>query len=827
MKKILIYMTIIFINILNSAENIRISGFPYIYNKPSEDIDVSKVYPSDPGTPWYVFSDRNNNKTYKQPNGRAVQNQIDYLQVFWVIDEKNEWLHIVKDDSVTGYYLTSQYKDYGWIKKQNMFLMRHALVTRKGKIDKKAMLLNTIPYIKDTKITNLANITTVQFYNDPDLQQKNKNISQLFEIFYIYKINEKSVLLGKDNRIPEYEGIKNNLLGWVDKNKIIFWDHRIVIEPNWETHAASERKTKNISAKIFTDANAAQKYAEENIIENNYVMWESDSFEKRKTGEWRRFPILDDEIIGGAKNKNNLNLSYVGAMGEVINNKGEKISREEMAVITQKYNKLREAFQNLNLVFVVDGTTSMEPYFLSVVGAINSTMDQITKKYPKIRTSFGGVIYRDLAEGKKITEILRLTENYKKVIEFFKNAQAIDKFDKDEPEALFYGLKTALRQVGFEEDKRNIIVLIGDAGNHSRIDNSQVDIGEIVKLIGINKCDMCVFQTHNKNRKTYNDFIEQTKNIVSFSAESRYKTYSPIESALSNTDKKAPVLVEITKNKYEMQNAPFKGILSYAGKGESNSRENIEKNVVDLIFRENDYLTNSIDILTKVIEDGMSIESAMEIVLGKVTKDVIANNSKVSNNIGTYTTDNYTAMMYEFMANMDIPIENLKLIDGSRFQFYVEGYTPRKVKGLNFPIWKPVLFLSDAELGDMRVILGHLLDATNSGNSRRDRLKDVWLNILKDHIGGGISDYEMNQMTMEEITAMVNELPHSTNILKDFKLVEITDPAIVSDTLISQYINDIRKKYNELARISNSVDYEYRFRSNGFSYYWIDENLLP
>ena len=47
-------------------------------------------------TPWFVFSDRNNNYTYKKPDGSVQEKTLDFLEEFYVVEERDGWLRIVK-----------------------------------------------------------------------------------------------------------------------------------------------------------------------------------------------------------------------------------------------------------------------------------------------------------------------------------------------------------------------------------------------------------------------------------------------------------------------------------------------------------------------------------------------------------------------------------------------------------------------------------------------------------------------------------------------------------------------------------------------------------
>ena len=108
-----------------------------------------------------------------------------------------------------------------------------------------------------------------------------------------------------------------------------------------------------------------------------------------------RFPILDND----SKNDNVFKCTTFGGGGRSLNGEDAEMTANDLRAVQEYTNKL----QNINLIFVIDGTKSMKPYFASVKDAIKKSLDYFdTHKY-NIRV--GVVIYRDYADGEALTEV--------------------------------------------------------------------------------------------------------------------------------------------------------------------------------------------------------------------------------------------------------------------------------------------------------------------------------------------------------------------------------------------------------------------------------------
>ena len=262
---------------------------PVKYITPKEGVSLAVNSSRRPGSFWQVYSDKHGNITYETSIGKRVKNSIGFMDDFYAVDENDQRVHIIKDNNYREGF-SSNAEDYGWIDKKNLLLWDRCLISKAGRINKKGMVLNTIESIKKDKIKE-GDKASIKYFYDKQLTKLSNKSSKIYEVLYIYKISGDAVLLGK-NYITDVYHAKEDILGWVSIKKITIWDHRIAVEPNWDKEAVAERRQKNIKTTFLIDIARAKRFAEKGKMNNKFVVWDNDPYEKRNIGDWRRFPLL-------------------------------------------------------------------------------------------------------------------------------------------------------------------------------------------------------------------------------------------------------------------------------------------------------------------------------------------------------------------------------------------------------------------------------------------------------------------------------------------------------------------------------------------------------
>lgn len=130
-------------------------------------------------------------------------------------------------------------------------------------------------------------------------------------------------------------------------------------------------------------------------------------------------------------------------------------------------NELRD--KGLDVAFVVDSTSSMEPFIDEAKRVINQLISKLAAVVPNLR--FAMVSYRD--EGDEyVTRHLDLTTDRYEILNFLEDCQAVG--GGDFPEAVYDALVRATKSLVWRPTARKVIILVGDAPFHPQ-DEARID----------------------------------------------------------------------------------------------------------------------------------------------------------------------------------------------------------------------------------------------------------------------------------------------------------------------------------------------------------------
>jgi hypothetical protein len=765
--------------------------------------------------PWYVYSDRKPNYSFTQPGGIELFQSLDYLNQYFVIDEEADFLRLAKanDYDPVEFTLPEDAVDMGWVKKHNLLLWPGCIVTDQGRIEKKAMVMNTVDLVKAKRL-NIEKLESdkVQFYYSSSLRESTGRESTMFEVFFAYKITDTAVFLGNKDRAREETELEiaNMILGWVPRNRVVMWDHRVAVEPNWDKEAVIEREKNDIKAAVFPGEQEAREFMYGSagllsaIIDESSIKGEY--YDERMIGEWFRYAVYHEK--DGIMN--------LGVTGEINTPKGEldKISK---AQIDRQVSIARTKLRNINIVFVIDGTNSMQPYLESVSMAIDRSMDQLSRKYPEeIRSNirFGAAVYRDHAEKERLIEVKNLTSNYKEVSGFLQNIEAKDIYDEDYPEALFYGLKTALLGVLGDDNETNVIVLVGDAGNHDRDDESQVSVEVISELVAEKKCAFLAFQVHNDLHPTYDEFRSQVQTFMLNAGQILYNSMKP--ELIEGYTIDAPKWNRLNENTLRLENYVNLATLIYAEKNQVMDSELLTDEIVEVVQKNVERTDETIMRINRVVSEGSS--------LSEVLDDPSAHYASSSKYISSFNP----ALLNFFLNNLNIDKSKVEFLCDKKFQIHAEGFAPLTATGLEHPLFRKTLLLSRNDLSKILGFIDNLYAATTMGD-RRIAIQNAYIDMIERHIGK-MDKQELMLLTVEEISSKVVGLPGTNSFINKIRLEDLTNPGVIPDHELNIYANEIDRKRESLRRIFNESrynPYEYSLELNEVVYYWIEDNLLP
>lgn len=723
--------------------------------------NASKAFPGSnnkEGDLWVVFSDRPKNTLYTDRACKTVSGrQLDFMQPMYVIEESETAVRVIaiEDADMRGALVSGAASRAGWILKENMLLWRTCLKTRDvnlpefkdGIFNKKAMVLNIIS-------GDQRDIRVPEYYSHPRCSRGDSiNSALVYQINYVYKETPTAYLLANGPFITDIQRDKSNVKGWVLKSQTTAWNHRLAFEVNWDKAAVDERKAKGKKARITSAQSGGTTIFQE----------KASYYSTRDIGEVDRFPVLD--VPNGS--------TKVGVIGDLRSENGKTLSSEEFANIKNVIDSMSGALRQVNVIFVVDATSSMVPYSRAIQDALTRTMRDLMKSQNHYR--FGALLYRDASEGKSnLAHYTRdLTSNINGVNSLFSRymTPTFNRCNPDPEEAVFYGIKSAIERFDPPEGESNFVILIGDAGNHNRrefkdcagkvsADPTFVDEKALVDLMV---------------RKNINLFAYQVHHQVALDAKPAYDAYrAQIESLLKNLAiRRSPDAVGLNDNQILTRKGDvveikpefgIPGFFKRAPEGGSIHPTVFLKDLSDGI--------QSIDNRVNSQLDGIS-----EYLNGKVRGD-------------------HAKQLASFTKKLEaqkISSDKLDIVFQKNGQVYNVGYTSRFETGFKNPIYQDVLLMSRDDLFSIKRSLERLIPTDELSlppNESRSFIVYGWGEILVDILGYFPEVNEaVDTLSLYTLSAILTGWGGKEKY-KKIKLLDVTSPDKFPDVMLYEYLID-------------------------------------
>lgn len=763
------------------------------------------------GFPWIVFSDRSPNQTFSDPgpNGTPLT-QLGFMEWYIVVDRSGDYLRLAKQDRIPkNQTLDSDVKDYGWIKYNRLLLWKRCLVSD-NHINRKAMILNTMDVFNERQATGALDDQSIDFKLSPGVNMSSSNFkATLFEFFYVYKEvevgNQKYCLLSVNPELPgDISDAGNVVKGWVQKSRMTLWNHRIAIEPNWDLPAAIER-SQGFPAMFFIDQPSAELYGSGTRPSMATTVWKSDPLQTRPGGQWRRFPLLErniDPITGESTG-----VIKAGVMGEVIlrsvNNSSDTLHIDP--ILLEEYKRLLNSMiakrRNINIVFVVDGTLSMEPYYPMIERgvheaelALNNTQNQI---------NYAAVIYRDYEE--EFAEWRNICTLSQGGALTWIQDKSYHNTNTSTAERPYYGLQGAVRGVGLTPSERNIIILIGDAGNHH--EETKVNLQTLINDMADLQCSFLAIQVHKGTHDSYEDFPQQMKDLAWDVNSNLLNKHMDYGNRLGFNF--TPEWTQVAVNKHVLQNGIMAAwvVESQPGIMQPSQLAELIETFIQRADEHNDWLI-------QVIKDMILGRVVLDDLVSADSNPVLDPNSFVFPMAGSFL---------QFLQSSGLDSTHLDLMKKEKFQIYVEAWAPDFIDDQEYSVFKRVLLMSTEELSDLRIVMREL---KYSSGDVRQHLYDVALSVLGNFTGE--EDVQiLEEMTYGDLNELVFGMPSRTGFLSEVRIGDIREPNLVSDDEIASWTAIVNTAYDTIRRIQSDESFERKFYSDEQIYYWIDEDILP
>ncbi len=787
-KRLLVICLIIHTSITTNAQKRSKDGYLYtpdLLNTYCKASDLDEIYSgkntdylkSTNQQEWVVYSDRNNNKLFNDAteSSRSKSDDLDFMEPLAVKEVKGNWLLVYSLVYKNGYNI-EKHKERGWVNVSNLVLSSYSVLNEKG-TPKKGMALISLDNTKQAFAKD--GFERYKFFNSPDLKTL-KEESRKFEIYYIFKENKGTKLLSRTDKLNQgtQEELQNKVGGWMSNFNITSWDHRVCLEVASSDNANREYTTMNIP--VYPSEDKLSNFVASGLDDTEGSIMKFKVSRQRPNPYIMRMPILNNK---DEKSK------QVATVGTLKDNTSTLI---ETAKLRQKIQIANNKLQNINILFVIDGTQSMSPYYKTIAKSVSEIIENNKLSRANNKLRFGAVIYRDYADGEQSCEVEPLTSDHKLIIKKLLTTHC-GGVDLDLPEAQYNGLTEGIKRAGFNKDQSNIIVLIGDAGNHQP-DPQGKSKEQVIKLMKSYEASLITFQVFYGGDQTFSDFNQDAKYYL--------REAGKLFSENNNVDVRLNPVSNI-KNTYKLiytdrtTNKPIDlymfGRFTYASNTEPMSTKILEQNIIGSVF---EYL----EWVTKIINEAETIGSG-------------ATGTKYDETVKKYICEKF-----------ELSDAECRLLFEKVEEFSFVGYTNTRFYEKQADCYVPVVFLSATELDKIEKTLNVLKSGDLSTTEKKKAFQNSLLEQTNRMLGNESSDNVLNK-NLNEIWDIILAIPFDKN--KRYGKLATTKLRDM-DKLDNKTFNDFMINFEaSINKFSANRFRDYSFELADQTFYWIPLNSIP
>ncbi len=760
-----------------------------IYKTDADKIAESNDYgqgkqPSGSKRYWIAYSDRDDNTTYQTPSRSGGEfSHLRFNEKVRIAKIQNGFALVYREPAEQSQYpnISSNAESRGWVPMNNLLLWTTSPTDEKG-IYEKALLVANID--ANDKVADMGRV-----YNNPATRAGESRMKTDMNIYFIMKRAENGLVLL--SRQFSLEGTSDQMLyGWVSESSYIKWNQRSCLEPTWDLQDVNYFKGKEVviyGNSAQTKRAASFTYGRSLNIDEK----EGSPTQYRMPKEALRFPILDNDTQDTAIYKCTTFGMIGGSLNAAIDARTKNIKHIESVL---------GRIQNMNLIVVIDGTKSMEPYYAPVKEAIKRGANFIREGY---NFRVGVVIYRDYADGKYMTESLPMVKNDDPRLAQFldqggeyhiKSAPA----DKTKEEALYQGIAAALdyEKMGYSPNESNLMVIVGDCGNDEN--DTKIDPDDLAKKMVDSKMNLITFQVCHLNQEAYTRFNSQLRSLMISNIIAQYHRLSP---NLEPNYKEVAYGYDLRSNLSDRNNGNRKEYFVFAVRQAEVGSQMPATNLSVL-------LSNSLSDFADAVQSRI---------------DNVANSGR-NFDFNVDKRDDLEAEVdsafYIEMIGYERYIELKKTNSMSAFT----GYTAKRDNnGRDY--WKPIIYISADEFNNLVQRLEPVNRIAKENSDDRKGYVDAMKALLRSLVPD-ISESDLDKKSVGEVMSLIAGLNESSAALKGPSLIDIQDPKVVSHAQYFDIVSNFARKYRNLQNIK-SKGYRYQLNFNNVKYYWIPIEDMP
>ena len=745
---------------------------------------------------WTVFSDRSENKLFNSYQGSGNGEKLKFLEELFVLSKRNNWLKVVTKKKINDEYVE------GWIKAEDLILSRYSIKTEEDddnqgvSVPRKEIILTDLDEIRDVSNLSPADALKFRYFYSQPKNNNNYIIGEpvAFQIYFVLKEQDGSLLLSSTDVLTgNLETNQAKVMGWVSGANVRSWNHRIALEPTRSTEAIERYKKQKLPG--YTDLIKLEKGIETGL------------FPELPQVEFRVGPIRSKRMRKPVMERVDDNLNLVKIIS--INRETSDLDDDSKLKNKELIEKLNRKQAKTNIIFAVDATSSMKYFMKDVSVTVQKIIDQ-NEILNLNELKFGLIVYRDYKDGNDSKapayKVYQLTTDYDAIKEAISTTICKSK-DDDMPEAVYSGLINGLNEMNINEQESNIIILIGDCGNHrpsSPSYNTNHTLKKVIKIFNEKSINLLSLQVNNTFKSSHLDFNDDIIDIITETANNKIK------------GKGSNLLVDFKKikgeNSYELE---------WRTKN-NDTRDDYENMFGRFIYAKNGSMDG--DLLQKSIVDVVKDYSMVTQKNVKVLqKQLTVGNFNKNIDVDTPPEGLIVYFMNTFNYSREEAIDYM-----NRREVTIAAYVAMDYSKMGINAQKEVVFLSDKEKRSLTRSLRKLTNQEcSSFKDSKKCFQENMVEVCRSLLGYKTSLETIENLTMNQVWQNLIGTDFKNKKLKGIKLKSLNE---ISNKDFKKFYNDFyskAKSFTDNSYVNDDSFKSRRFSLSGDYFYWIPLEDLP
>lgn len=768
---------------------------------------------------WAVYSDRKDNEVFYDPYDTEVKGKLPFMGRYFVDKVDGNWIHLVtvKTSGISGHKVD---KNIGWIDAANLILSKYPVLSNNGAPKKKMVLMSASDF--DPGKVNNRIFDDKHYFSNPTTQNGNllkkyetRKKADKFKILFVVKETASAVLLAASDKINQ----SSEVYGWIHQFKTTPWDTRVCLEPVSGRKAQLIGKNPDGSSKsayVFLNTYDLTNFFDMGQIKPKVTFLKEIRLKKRRMlGMEMRYPVMPWDNNGNTRKK----IAVIAQLGDLEDGIGGECDEEcQRAKLRHQLDSINKLANNVNALIVIDGTSSMKKYGPVVAKSIEKIINE-RQIDGKQKMKWGLAIYRDYADGNRKFEIIPLNDDPRGVVEKLRRIDYSSK-NLEHAEAHYYGMTEAIKRAGFVNGQSNIIVLVGDAGNHLN-DKNNLTKESVIDLLAKKRINLISFQVNfltGRAAPAYSKFSGDSKSYILNSAQKF------IDKLHNSKGLNVRLNKGTTQNSYSLgfsgftseKTKPLFGMFNHALPGNSMSVKVFRNNLVNSFLNYMNLLDVQKDKINCLITNDCDTKEDLDetVECARCGKLLYACKCPIFDG----ETDDICRLL-------NLTDEQCQLFV-DQGQISISGFTHMKLG--NDEVFNSVAYMSTTYKEKLNERLGELAYITGSGQNARDKFYKTLIFLIKGLIGENTPEEVIKNKTFDETWEIILNIPFSNkSSLNTRKINDLLTDNISSDEF-EIFLENFKGQTEAFINFPRERDLKYtEYRSGSQTFYWIPFSVIP